>query len=64
LKKAEARQSELTKEYNNGEPEMLGPEHRNHEKYLERTAELKANLARTESDIAGIKRELSRVTSK
>jgi hypothetical protein len=64
LKKAEARQAQLVKEYNNGEPEMLGPEHRNHEKYLERTAELKANLSRTESDIAGIKRELSRVTSK
>jgi len=64
LKKAEVRQAELAKEYNNGEPEMLGPEHRNHQKYLDRVAELKASIARTENDIAGIKRELGRVTSK
>ncbi|MRD47501.1 hypothetical protein GHT07_09445 [Caenimonas koreensis DSM 17982] len=61
LKKAEARQSELVKEYNNGEPEMLGPEHRNRQKYIDRIAELKASMTRNESDIAGIRRELSRV---
>lgn len=61
LKKAEARQGELVKEYNNGEPEKLGPETRNHQKYLDRVAELKANIARNESDIAGIRRELGRV---
>lgn len=61
LKKAEARQAELLKEYNNGEPEKLGPETRNHQKYLDRVAELKASLARIESDIAGIRRELGRV---
>jgi hypothetical protein len=60
LKKAEARQEELLKEYNNGEPEKRGDESRNHKKYLDRVAELKANLARNESDMAGIKRELSR----
>jgi hypothetical protein len=64
LKKAEARQAELIKEYNNGEPEMLGPEHRNHQKYLDRVAELKAGIARNENDIAGIKRELGRVGPK
>ena len=64
LKKAEARLANLVKEYNNGEPEMLGPEHRNHQKYLDRVAEMKADIARTESDIAGIKRELGRVASK
>jgi hypothetical protein len=61
LKKAEARQAELLKEYNNGEPEKLGPEHRNHQKYLDRVAEMKASIARNESDIAGLKRELSRL---
>ncbi len=61
LKKAEARQAELLKEYNNGEPEKLGVEHRNHQKYLDRVAELKASLSRNESDIAGIRRELGRV---
>lgn len=61
LKKAEARQIELLKEYNNGEPEKIGGEARNHQKYLDRVAELKASLARNESDIAGIRRELGRV---
>ncbi|WP_296447542.1 hypothetical protein [Rhodoferax sp. UBA5149] len=61
LKKAEARQAELLKEYNNGEPEKQGGEARNYQKYLDRVAELKANLARNESDIAGIRRELGRV---
>jgi hypothetical protein len=62
LKKAETRQQELVKEYNNGEPEKMGPEHRNYQKYLDRVAELKASIARNESDIAGIKRELGRVS--
>jgi hypothetical protein len=61
LKKAEARQSELQKEWNNGEPEKMGPEHRNYQKYLDRVAELKASIARNESDIAGIRRELGRM---
>jgi hypothetical protein len=60
LKKAETRQADLLKEYNNGEPEMLGPEHRNHQKYLDRIAELKAAIERNEKDIAGLKRELGR----
>jgi hypothetical protein len=62
LKKAEARQAELQKEWNNGEPEKIGPEHRNYQKYLDRVAELKAAIARNESDIAGIRRELGRLS--
>lgn len=61
LKKAEARQAELLKEYNNGEPEKQGSEHRNYQKYADRVAELKAGIARNESDIAGIRREMGRV---
>jgi hypothetical protein len=61
LKKAEAQREALLKEWNNGEPEKMGPEHRNHQKYLDRVAELKASLSRNENDISGIKRELSRV---
>jgi hypothetical protein len=60
LKKAESRQAELLKEYNNGEPEKLGPETKNYQKYLDRVAELKASIARNEADIAGIRRELGR----
>lgn len=60
LKKAEARQGELLKEYNGGAPEKRGEEARNNTKYLERVAEIKAALARNESDMAGIRRELGR----
>jgi hypothetical protein len=60
LKKAEARHAELVKEYNAGDPEKMGPEHKNYQKYLDRVAELKASIARNENDIAGLKRELAR----
>ena len=60
LRKAEARHAELLKEYNNGEPDKRGDEARNYQKYLDRVAELKAGIARNDSDIAGIKRELGR----
>ena len=61
LKKAEARNTDLLREYNNGEPEKRGDEARNYQKYLDRVTEIKANLARSESDVAGIRRELGRV---
>ena len=61
LRKAEARHAELVKEYNGGQPERNALDLRNPQRYLERTAELKASVARSESDIAGIKRELSRL---
>lgn len=61
LRRAEGRQADLVKEYNNGEPDKIGGEARNHQKYLDRVAELKASIARNQSDIDGIKRELSRM---
>ena len=64
LKKAETRQAELLKEFNNGEPDKQGGEARNYQKYLDRVAELKASIVRNENDIAGIKRELGRAASK
>ena len=51
---------ELQKEYNNGEPERRGDE-RNYQKYLDRVADLKANIGRKEADIAAIKRELAKL---
>jgi hypothetical protein len=63
LSKAQARQTELLREYNNGEPEKLGPETRNYQKYLDRVAHLKASIARNEVDIEGLRRELSRLTA-
>lgn len=61
LKNAEALQTELLKQYNNGVPEKLGKEASNDPRYLDRVAELKAKLARNESDIAGLRRELERL---
>ncbi|NMM08690.1 MAG: hypothetical protein HHJ16_00225 [Polaromonas sp.] len=61
LKKAEAKLVEQQKEYNNGEPEKQGIEGRNYQRYLDRVAELKDGIVRNQSDIAGIKREISRL---
>jgi hypothetical protein len=61
LKKAEAKLAEQQKEYNNGQPEKQGIEGRNFQRYLDRVAELKDSIARNQSDIAGIKREISRL---
>ncbi|SFB74845.1 hypothetical protein SAMN05216344_102227 [Polaromonas sp. OV174] len=61
LKKSETKLAELQKEYNNGEPEKQGIEGRNYQRYLDRVAELKDSIARTQSDISGLKREISRL---
>ena len=59
LIKAQAQLDVLQKEYNNGQPERRGDE-KNYQKYLDRTADLKAQIARTESDINAITRELAK----
>jgi len=63
LKKAQERQLDLQKEFNNGEPLLRADETRTSAKYLSRLAELKASMLRNESDIAGIRRELGRVAA-
>jgi hypothetical protein len=60
LKTEEDQLAALQKEYNNGEPERQGGE-RNFQKYLDRTSELKAAIARKEADIAAIRRELAKL---
>jgi len=60
LKKEEAQLAALQKEYNGGEPERRGDE-KNYQKYLDRTAEMKASIARKESDVAALKRELGKL---
>ena len=47
LRKAEARHAELVKEYNGGQPERNALDLRNPQRYMERTAELKASVARS-----------------
>ena len=61
LKKAESKLVEQQKEFNNGEPEKQGIEGRNYQRYLDRVADLKDGIARNQSDIAGLKREISRL---
>jgi hypothetical protein len=61
LRKAELRLAEQQKEFNNGQPEKQGIEGRNYQRYLDRVAEMKESIARHESDIAGLKREIARL---
>jgi hypothetical protein len=60
LKREETKLAELQKEYNNGEPERLGSE-RNYQRYLDRVEEMKAAIARKQSDVAALKRELAKL---
>jgi hypothetical protein len=60
LKREEAKLGELQKEFNNGEPERRGDE-RNYQKYLDRVEEMKAAIARKQSDVAALKRELAKL---
>ena len=60
LKKEEDQLAALQKEYNSGEPERQGDE-KNYQKYLDRVAELKAAIARKESDVAALRRELGKL---
>lgn len=60
LDKARQQLQQLTQEYNEGEPVKWAAEARNHQKYLDRVAALKAAMARTERDIDSLQRELAR----
>lgn len=60
LRQEQTRLAEMQREYNNGQPERQGNE-RNYQKYLDRVAEMKNAIARKESDIAAIKRELAKL---
>ena len=59
LKREEDRLAAMKAEYNNGEPERQGNE-RNYQKYQDRVADMKAALARKESDIAALRREIAK----
>ena len=61
LQKAQRQHAELLREWHNGEPERRADEHRQPQKYQDRVAQLRASLQRTEADIAGLQRELSRL---
>jgi hypothetical protein len=61
LQKAQRQHVELLREWHNGEPERRADEHRQPQKYQDRVAQLRTALQRTEADIAGLQRELSRL---
>ena len=61
LKKAQDRLAQAEKAYAGGAPEKEGIEGRNHQRYLDRVAELKAAKERAESDVSSISRELDRM---
>ncbi len=60
LKKEEQLLAAMQSEYNNGEPERQGGE-KNYQRYIDRVAEMKAGIARKESDVAALKRELAKL---
>ncbi len=60
LRRDEAQLAAMRKEYNNGEPERQGNE-RNFQRYLDRVAEMRAAIARKESDVAALRRELAKL---
>lgn len=61
LAKSQERLAQLELEYNHGAPERSALELRNPQVHIERTAELKAQIARHQSDIEGLRRELARL---
>ncbi|MDP2261619.1 MAG: hypothetical protein Q8K24_00515 [Hydrogenophaga sp.] len=63
MRRAEERLAQAQKEYANGEPEKQGIESRNYQRYLDRVAELKANLDRAQGDVNSLRRELGRFNS-
>ena len=62
LRKEEEALTGLRQEYNNGQPERRGDE-KNYQKYLDRVEQLKAEIARRESNVASLKRELGKFSS-
>ena len=62
LRREEEKLAQLRRDYNNGEPERRGEE-RYYQMYIDRVAQLKASITRTESDIAALRRELAKLPS-
>jgi len=61
LRQAQERLAQARRDYADGQPEKQGIEGRNHQRYLDRVAELKSAVNRAEADVNGIQRELERL---
>ena len=60
LKRAQAKLTDLQKQFNNGAPEREGGE-KNYQKYLDRIEEMKAAIERAQSDVDALTRELAKL---
>ncbi len=60
LRREEDKAAGLRREFNNGEPERRGDE-RNYQSYLDRVAQMRSALQRSESDIVALRRELTKL---
>lgn len=60
LKGEEEKLAAMQKEFNNGQPERQGDE-KNFQKYLDRVNELRAGIARKQTDIAALQREIKKL---
>jgi hypothetical protein len=60
LKSEEGKLAVMEKDYNGGQPERQGDE-KNFQKYLDRVAEMRAAIARKQTDIAALRREIQKL---
>jgi len=63
LDSARKKLDQLREAFNDGNPVRTALELRNPQYYIERVDQLKAEIARQESDVAGIERELQRLSN-
>jgi hypothetical protein len=60
LKAEEDKLEAMQKEFNSGQPERRGDE-KNYQKYIDRVGEMSAAIARKQTDVAAIRRELQKM---
>ncbi|MEP6738806.1 MAG: hypothetical protein ABJA61_00420 [Caldimonas sp.] len=60
LKTEQDKLATMQKEFNDGQPERQGDE-KNFQKYLDRVADLRAAIARKQTDIASLRREIQKL---
>jgi hypothetical protein len=60
LRNEEDKLAGMQRDFNNGQPERQGDE-KNFQKYIDRVAEMRAAIARKQTDIAAIRRELQKL---
>ena len=59
LTQAETKLVEQRKDFNNGEPEKRGIEGRNNQLYIDRVAQMRSDISRSEADVNALRREIT-----